>query len=53
MTKSRVLAHRLTADGIVNRIMRRENYMVALFNKDVLDISVPGLSKTQALSKAL
>ncbi|KAJ2344766.1 autophagy protein atg9, partial [Coemansia sp. RSA 2618] len=53
MTKSRVLAHRLTADGIINRIMRRENYMVALFNKDALDISVPGLSQTQALSKAL
>ncbi|KAJ2847612.1 autophagy protein atg9 [Coemansia brasiliensis] len=53
MTKSRVLAHRLTADGIINRIMRRENYMIALFNKDVLSISIPGLTQSQALSKAL
>ncbi|KAJ1832837.1 autophagy protein atg9 [Coemansia sp. RSA 2711] len=53
MTKSRVLAHRLSADGIVNRIMRRENYMIALFNKDVLDISIPGLGQAHALSKAL
>ncbi|KAJ2405667.1 autophagy protein atg9, partial [Coemansia sp. RSA 2531] len=47
LTKSRILGYRLTADGIVNRIMRRENYMLALFNKDLLDISVPGLGKEQ------
>ncbi|KAJ2097897.1 autophagy protein atg9 [Coemansia sp. S100] len=53
LTKSRILGYRLTADGIVNRIMRRENYMLALFNKDLLDISVPGLGKEQVLTKAL
>ncbi|KAJ2640517.1 autophagy protein atg9, partial [Coemansia sp. RSA 1694] len=53
LTKSRILGYRLTADGIVNRIMRRENYMVALFNKDLLDISIPGLGKGQVLTKAL
>ncbi|KAJ2484051.1 autophagy protein atg9 [Coemansia sp. RSA 2320] len=53
LTKSRILGYRLTADGIVNRIMRRENYMLALFNKDLLDMSVPGLGKEQVLTKAL
>ncbi|KAJ2023439.1 autophagy protein atg9, partial [Coemansia sp. S610] len=53
LTKSRILGYRLTADGIINRIMRRENYMLALFNKDLLDISVPGLGKEQVLTKAL
>ncbi|KAJ1926508.1 autophagy protein atg9, partial [Linderina pennispora] len=53
MTKSRVLNYRLTADNIVNRIMRRENYMIALFNKDVLDLRIPGLGQTPVLTKAL
>ncbi|KAJ1817620.1 autophagy protein atg9, partial [Coemansia sp. RSA 2598] len=53
LTKSRILGYRLTADAIVNRIMRRENYMIALFNKDVLNISIPGLRKQQLLTKAL
>ncbi|KAJ1895143.1 autophagy protein atg9, partial [Kickxella alabastrina] len=53
LTKSRVLGHRLTADGIVNRIMRRENYMIALFNKGLLNITIPGLGKEQVLTKAL
>ncbi|KAJ2881435.1 autophagy protein atg9, partial [Coemansia asiatica] len=53
LTKSRILGYRLTADSIVNRIMRRENYMIALFNKDVLNISIPGLGKHQVLTKAL
>ncbi|KAJ2160865.1 autophagy protein atg9 [Coemansia sp. RSA 552] len=42
----------LTADGVVGRIMRRENYMLALFSGDVLDVRVPGLGRA-ALSKAL
>ncbi|KAJ2222228.1 autophagy protein atg9 [Coemansia sp. RSA 485] len=53
LTKSRILGYRLTADAIVNRIMRRENYMIALFNKDVLNISIPGLGRQQVLTKAL
>ncbi|GEQ72262.1 hypothetical protein JCM33374_g5949 [Metschnikowia sp. JCM 33374] len=32
---------RLNAHDIANRIMRKENYMIALINKDVLDISLP------------
>lgn len=32
---------RLNAHDIANRIMRKENYMIALINKDVLDLSVP------------
>lgn len=32
---------RLNAHDIANRIMRKENYMVALINKDVLDLSIP------------
>lgn len=31
---------RLNAHDIANRIMRMENYMIALINKDVLDLSV-------------
>lgn len=31
---------RLNAHDIANRIMRKENYMIALVNKDVLDLSV-------------
>ncbi|KAJ2698090.1 autophagy protein atg9, partial [Coemansia spiralis] len=53
MTRSRILARPLTADGIINRIMRRENYMLALFNKDLLDISIPGLGRRKVLTKAL
>ena len=32
---------RLNAHDIANRIMRKENYMIALINKDVLDLSLP------------
>lgn len=32
---------RLNAHDIANRIMRKENYMIALINKDVLDLSIP------------
>ncbi|KAJ2765509.1 autophagy protein atg9, partial [Coemansia nantahalensis] len=53
LARSRVLAQPLTADGIVNRIMRRENYMLALFNKDLLDLRVPGLGRHHVLTKAL
>ncbi|KAL8292241.1 hypothetical protein RQP46_001707 [Phenoliferia psychrophenolica] len=34
-------AHRLDAHDVANRIMREENYLIALINKDVLDLSVP------------
>ncbi|KAK4140092.1 autophagy protein Apg9-domain-containing protein [Dichotomopilus funicola] len=32
---------RLDASDIANRLMRRENYMIAMFNKDILDLRVP------------
>lgn len=32
---------RLDAHDIANRLMRRENYLIALFNKDILDLTVP------------
>ncbi|GAA5833704.1 hypothetical protein JCM11251_003209 [Rhodosporidiobolus azoricus] len=32
---------RLDAHDVANRIMREENYLIALFNKSVLDISLP------------
>ena len=32
---------RMDAHDIANRLMRKENYLIALFNKDILDISVP------------
>lgn len=32
---------RLDAHDIANRLMRRENFLIALINKDVLDLSIP------------
>lgn len=32
---------RMDAHDIANRLMRRENYLIALFNKEVLDLTVP------------
>jgi len=34
-------APRLDAHDVASRIMREDNYLVALFNKDVLDLSLP------------
>ncbi|GAA6024138.1 hypothetical protein JCM8202_004269 [Rhodotorula sphaerocarpa] len=36
-----VPVERLDAHDVANRIMREENYLIALFNKDLLDISLP------------
>ena len=46
---------RLDASDIANRLMRRENYMIALFNKDILDMSIPLplVHNYQLLSRAL
>ncbi|KAF9558941.1 autophagy protein atg9 [Mortierella alpina] len=32
---------RLNAHDIANRIMRKENFMIAMFNKELIDLSVP------------
>ncbi|KAK4185274.1 autophagy-related protein 9 [Podospora australis] len=46
---------RLDASDIANRLMRRENYLIALINKDLLDLTVPlpFLRNRQHLSKAM
>ena len=32
---------RMDAHDIANRLMRRDNYLIALFNKDILDLTLP------------
>ncbi|POS84198.1 hypothetical protein EPUL_002957 [Erysiphe pulchra] len=46
---------RLDAHDIANRLMRRENYLIALFNKDVLDLTlpIPFLQARQLFSRTL
>ncbi|KAK3941164.1 autophagy protein Apg9-domain-containing protein, partial [Diplogelasinospora grovesii] len=46
---------RLDAADIANRLMRRENYLIALFNKDILDLTIPipFLQNRQLLSRTL
>lgn len=46
---------RLDAHDIANRLMRRENYLIALFNKDILDLTLPFpfLQGRQNFSRAL
>ncbi|KAI8999475.1 autophagy protein Apg9-domain-containing protein [Gaertneriomyces semiglobifer] len=40
----------LDAHAIANRIMRKDNYMVALFNKDILDLRIPRIGRRQMLT---
>ncbi|KAK6194250.1 CDP-diacylglycerol-serine O-phosphatidyltransferase [Pestalotiopsis sp. IQ-011] len=46
---------RLDAHDIANRIMRKENYIISLFNKDILDLTapVPFLRGRQFMSRSL
>ena len=46
---------RMDAHDIANRIMRKDNYLIALFNKEILDLTVPipFLSDRQFFSKAV
>ncbi|CAG8436237.1 8030_t:CDS:10 [Ambispora gerdemannii] len=46
---------RLDAHTIANRIMRQENYLIAMINKDILNLSVPipFLGKQQMLTKII
>lgn len=37
----RISVDRLNAFDIANRIMRKENFLIALFNKDILDTTIP------------
>ncbi|CEP62561.1 autophagy protein ATG9 LALA0_S05e08372g [Lachancea lanzarotensis] len=46
--------NRIDAHDVANRIMRKENYLIALFNNDVLDLSLPiPLYRTSTLTKTL
>ncbi|KKA29295.1 hypothetical protein TD95_002515 [Thielaviopsis punctulata] len=46
---------RLDAHDIANRLMRRDNYFIAMINKDILNMSfpVPFLGRVQMLSRTL
>lgn len=46
---------RMDAHDIANRLMRKENYLIALVNKDILDLSlpVPFVRNRQLFSKVL
>ena len=46
---------RMDAHDIANRLMRRENYLIALFNKDILNLTlpIPFLRNRQLFSKTL
>lgn len=46
---------RLDAHDMANRLMRRDNYLIALINKDILnfDVPVPFLGNRQLLSRTL
>lgn len=46
---------RLDAHDIANRLMRKENYLIALFNKEILDLTlpIPFLQGRQLFSKTL
>lgn len=46
---------RMDAHDIANRLMRMENYMIAMINKDILDttLSLPLLGRRQFLTKTL
>ncbi|KAI1976894.1 autophagy protein atg9 [Ophidiomyces ophidiicola] len=46
---------RMDAHDIANRLMRKENYLIALFNKEILDLTlpVPFLRNRQLYSKTL
>jgi len=46
---------RMDAHDIANRLMRRDNYLIALINKDILDLTlpVPFMKNRQLFSKTL
>lgn len=46
---------RMDAHDIANRLMRKENYLIALFNKEILDLRlpIPFLRNRQLFSKTL
>ncbi|PJF17043.1 hypothetical protein PSACC_03141, partial [Paramicrosporidium saccamoebae] len=51
--KHPVSVDRLNAYDVSNRIMRRENYLIALFNKEVIQTEVPMFGQSFGLTKTL
>ncbi|CCF56397.1 hypothetical protein KAFR_0B00990 [Kazachstania africana CBS 2517] len=46
--------NRIDAHDVANRIMRKENYLIALYNNDILNLSLPiPLFRTSTLTKTL
>lgn len=50
-----IVKHKLTPLDIANRIMRRDNYFLAMINKEVIDLRIPfpGLSNRSILTKTM
>merc|ERR1712159_414886 len=50
-----IVKNKLTPLDITNRIMRRDNFFMAMINKEVIDLHlpVPGLSKRPMLTKMM
>ncbi|KAJ8325595.1 autophagy protein atg9 [Batrachochytrium dendrobatidis] len=44
---------KLDAHDIANRILRKDNYIIAMINKNVLNLSVPLFGKRQIMSKLI
>ena len=44
---------KLDAHIIANRILRKDNYLIALFNKDILNLRVPFLSQEPLLTRLM
>jgi autophagy-related protein 9 len=44
---------KLDAHGIANRIMRKDNYLIAMFNKNILDLKLPGVGERQWMTKLM
>ena len=54
-SKQRMDKQRMDAHDIANRLMRRENYLIAMFNKEILDttVEIPFLGSRQLFSETI
>ena len=53
MEENGISIQKLDAHIIANRIMRKENYLIALFNKEILDLRVPYLRDKQWMTRQM
>ncbi|KAJ3416829.1 autophagy protein atg9 [Chytridiales sp. JEL 0842] len=44
---------KLDAHSIANRILRKENYLIAMFNRNILDLKIPYLGDRQMFTKIM